>query len=188
MTDDTKKLLKSAASNSASVLGYLSTAATFFPIGEVARPYVRSLGLVLIIVGVFRGAQAVITEKNDESEAVTKENAKQAKDDEWAEKSTQAIQHLGNIIPRFFTGVPGPPPVGRSGGDGYHLVFPELPLRQRIEAHLIHLDSSHNKMQPRPLNVDSLRLRPVRQTIQEVLDRVEHVKATDAELATRLHL
>jgi hypothetical protein len=58
MTGDTKTLLKSAAGNSISILGYLSTAATFFPIGDLLRPYVRTGGLVLIIVGVFRGAQS----------------------------------------------------------------------------------------------------------------------------------
>src|SRR2546426_5732542 len=80
MTDDTKKLLKSAGKNTASVLGYVSTAATFFPIGNVARPYVLWLGLVLIIVGVFRGAQAVTAEKNKEIEAVRKGTEKQVKD------------------------------------------------------------------------------------------------------------
>jgi len=66
MTDDTKRLLKRTAGNSASVLGYVSTAATFFPIGSIARPYVLWVGLILIIVGVFRGAQALVAEKNKE--------------------------------------------------------------------------------------------------------------------------
>jgi hypothetical protein len=115
------------------------------------------------------------------------ENWREAEDNEWADKFTEAIQYLGNVIPRFFTGVPGPPPAGRPGGSGYGLVFPDLQLRQNIEAHLIDLVSP-TKMKPRSLSTDQLRLRIVRETIQKVLDRVEEVKRTDSELATRLQL
>jgi hypothetical protein len=80
MTGDTKTLLKSAAGNSISILGYLSTAATFFPIGDLLRPYVRTGGLVLIIGGVFRGAQSVIAGKNKEMAEVRKYEAKRVED------------------------------------------------------------------------------------------------------------
>jgi hypothetical protein len=98
MTDDTKRLLKSAASNSASVLGYVSTAATFFPIGNIARPYVRWGGLVLIIVGVCRGAQAVIEDKNREITEAPREKDRHVeelrtqKDSEIAELNARIVQ------------------------------------------------------------------------------------------------
>ena len=43
-------------------------------------------------------------------------------------------------------------------------------------------------MRARPVTAAELRLRVVRETIQEVLDRVDHVKKNDKELATRVHL
>lgn len=97
MTKDTKRLLKSATSNSVSVLGYLSTAATFLPIGDVMRPYVRSLGLVLIIIGVFRGAQAVIADKNKEMEASADEIGKQA-DDIRMQKDVELAKLQSRIV------------------------------------------------------------------------------------------
>jgi hypothetical protein len=108
-------------------------------------------------------------------------------DNEWAGKFSDAIGHLSNIIPRFFMGTPGPVGVGRPAGNAYGLVFPELKLRQRIETFLIHLESA-NKMQARPVTAAELRLQVVRDTIQAVLDRVDHVQKNDNELATRVHL
>ena len=108
-------------------------------------------------------------------------------DDEWAAKFSDAIGYLSNVIPRFFMGTSGPVGVGRAGGNAYGLVFPELKLRQRIETFLIYLESQ-NKMRARPVTAAELRLRVVRETIQEVLDRVDHVKKNDKELATRVHL
>jgi hypothetical protein len=107
-------------------------------------------------------------------------------DNEWASKFSEAIRYLSNVIPRFFTGNAGPVGVGRPAGSGYGLVFPDPKLRQRIETFLIHLES-HTKMHARSVTAGELRLQVVRETIQEVLDRVDYVKKTDKELATRLH-
>jgi hypothetical protein len=60
----------SAGSNIVTVLGYISTASTFLPVTAVVRPYLRPLGVALIIVGIFRGAQSVIKSKNAELEGI----------------------------------------------------------------------------------------------------------------------
>jgi hypothetical protein len=77
MTDDTKTLLKNAGKNGFSIAGYVSTAATFFPIGNTARTYVLWVVLVLIIVGVFRSAQALTAEKNKEIAEAGKDKDRQ---------------------------------------------------------------------------------------------------------------
>lgn len=71
MTDDTKSLLKSAASNVVTILGYISTASTFLPVMAFLRPYLRPIGAVLIIVGIFRGAQSVLKSKHAQMEKLT---------------------------------------------------------------------------------------------------------------------
>jgi hypothetical protein len=117
-----------------------------------------------------------------------RDKRREAEDDKWAEKFTQATQQLTNLAPKFFTGVPGPPGVGRPGGDGLGLVFPELELRQRFQQHLIQFNGQGTRPQARSLNPEQLRLTPVRETIQKVLDRIEEVKRTDPALADRLGL
>lgn len=64
MSDDTTALFKSAATNLVAIAGYISTAATFLPVMAVLRPYVRPIGVLLIVVGLFRAAQTVIQTKN----------------------------------------------------------------------------------------------------------------------------
>jgi len=64
MTDDTKALLKSAAANVVTILGYITTAAAFLPVMVVERPYLRSVGVVFIILGALRGSRSAITARN----------------------------------------------------------------------------------------------------------------------------
>jgi hypothetical protein len=45
--------------------------ATFIPFMAVVRPYLRPFGVALIIVGIFRGAQTVIKNKNSQLETVS---------------------------------------------------------------------------------------------------------------------
>src|SRR5581483_8376567 len=71
-------------SNVVTILGYISTASTFLPIMAVLRPYLRPLGVVLIIMGVFRGAQSVIAAKNAQME-----NIRAAKEEE-----TEAVRAM----------------------------------------------------------------------------------------------
>ena len=63
MGDDAKDVLKGAASNSITIVGYISTALTFLPLMPGVGPYLRPLGVGLIIVGAFRGAKSVIAAK-----------------------------------------------------------------------------------------------------------------------------
>jgi hypothetical protein len=107
-------------------------------------------------------------------------------DNRWAEMYALAIRHLSNVVPRFYNGRPGPPGVGRAGGWGYGMVFPDLHLRQNIDTFLI--DRVNDKMKARAVTPDYLRLQAVRDTIQKVLDCVEEMKRTDPEAATRLRL
>jgi hypothetical protein len=107
-------------------------------------------------------------------------------DNHWAEKFAQAIRHLGNVVPRFYTGRPGSPGIGRAQGSGYGIVCPDLGLRQNIDTFLI--DRKGERMQARHLTPEQLRLQVVRDTIQRVLDCVEEMKQTDPEAATRLRL
>lgn len=105
-------------------------------------------------------------------------------DNRWAEMHALAIRHLGNVVPRFYMGRPGPPGIGRAQGYGYGIVFPDLELRQNIETYLI--DRKGERMQARPVTPELLRLQVVRDTIQRVLDAVEEIKRTDPEVAGRL--
>ena len=68
MTDDTKDLLKGIASNRITILGYISTALAFLPVLAAVRPYLRPLGIVLIILGIFSGAKVVIAAKHKQRE------------------------------------------------------------------------------------------------------------------------
>jgi hypothetical protein len=70
MSEQIKALLKSAAGNVVTILGYISTGATFLPVMEFLRPYLRPFGVALIIVGIFRGALSVIKENNNQLESV----------------------------------------------------------------------------------------------------------------------
>jgi len=77
------------------------------------------------------------------------EKLREDEDNRWAEMYAQAIRHLSNIVPRFYTGRPGPPGIGRAGGNGYGLVFPDPQLRQDIDTFLI--DRRGERMQARSL-------------------------------------
>jgi hypothetical protein len=114
------------------------------------------------------------------------EKIKQEEDNRWAEMYALAIRHLNNIVPRFYTGRPGPPGIGRAGGNGYGIVFPDPDLRQNIDTFLI--DRKGERMQARSLTPELLRLQVVRNTIQKVLDAIEAINRDDPEVASRLHL
>jgi hypothetical protein len=70
MRSDTKELWQAAFFNVSAGLGYVSTLSTFFPVPDTFRPYLRLLGVVLIVVGVFRGGLRVIAKKNNEIQAI----------------------------------------------------------------------------------------------------------------------
>jgi hypothetical protein len=68
MSQETKALLKSATSNVVSILGYISTGSTFLPVMAFIRPYLRPFGVLLIIVGIFRGALGVLKQNSNKLE------------------------------------------------------------------------------------------------------------------------
>ena len=61
--DDAKDVLRGAASNSTTIVGYISISLTFLPVMAGVGPYMRLLGVLLILVGAFRGAKSVIAAK-----------------------------------------------------------------------------------------------------------------------------
>lgn len=83
MTNLTKTLLKRSGSNLVSIAGYLSTAATFFPIISRIRSYLLPVTLSLIVVGVFKGALSVIqdsdTLRDNEMNRLRESNDQQTK-------------------------------------------------------------------------------------------------------------
>jgi hypothetical protein len=113
-------------------------------------------------------------------------NQQEEEDNRWGEMYALAIRHLGNVVPRFYMGRPGPPGIGRAQGHGYGIVFPDSDLRLNIETFLI--DRKGERMQARPVTPEFLRLQVVRDTIQKVLDSIEELKRSDPEVATRLQL
>jgi hypothetical protein len=70
MSQETKALLKSATGNIVSILGYISTGSTFLPVMVYLKPYVRLVGVLLIIVGIFRGALSVLKQNSAQLETV----------------------------------------------------------------------------------------------------------------------
>src|SRR4051812_21481578 len=70
VSENTKSLIKGALRNVLSIAGYVSTFATFFPITGSIRPYLRSVGVILIIAGIFRGALTVLRQKDHQIRSV----------------------------------------------------------------------------------------------------------------------
>ena len=97
-------------------------------------------------------------------------------DEEWSLKWSQAAKSLVNIGRRYTTG-------GKTYGQGFvfDLVFPDPPLRNRIEALLIER-GPNGDISMRSLANEQLRLPHVRKTITDVLDEVEKVRRGSPEL------
>ena len=103
-------------------------------------------------------------------------------DDLWSEKSVHASQVLCSVAPRFVQGN-----ANRPGGDALCLLFPDYVIRNRILSHLIEKQSGL-VYTIRPLDVNQLRLKPMRELIDLVLARIEEFKTQDSELANRIGL
>lgn len=67
MKQNIEDLLRKSFGNVIALLGYVSTASTFLPwhFMQYARPYLRPLGVVLIILGLFRGALKMASDKDE---------------------------------------------------------------------------------------------------------------------------
>lgn len=137
------------------------------------------LGLVALGIAIWGVAanlrQYKLAKRQDEE---AKEQKKE--DEEWSAKFGLAASSLITIGKKYIA-------TTQPQGYGYHIVFHDLELRQRIEAYLINL-SSNLDMQVRSVPPEQLRLNDVRKTITDVLDAVEKVKKKHPDVATKLSI
>jgi hypothetical protein len=150
------------------------------------------LALVLIVLpvlavlatlwGVYYSRQQL-----NEAKRIRKENQKffedqRREDNMWSEKCLRASQILCAAAPRFIQGS-----ANRPGGDALGILFPDHGLRTRVLSHLIEQKSGLVYI-ARPLDVNQLRLNPMRELVDLVLNRFEEFKAQDADVAKRMGL
>jgi hypothetical protein len=69
MNQETKALLKRSGVNVFAILGYFSTLATFLPVMQFIKPFLRPFGVLLIVMGIFWGALRVLKDNRKQSEA-----------------------------------------------------------------------------------------------------------------------
>ena len=143
---------------------------------------IAALALVATIWGVYyaRG-QLREAQRLQQQNQILLENQKR-EDDLWSEKCVRASQQLCTVAPRFIQGNAVQP-----SGDALCLLFPDYDIRNRILSHLIEKQSGL-VYTLRPLDVNRLRLKPIRDLIDLVLARIEEIKTQDAELAHRMGL
>lgn len=126
--------------------------------------------------GQLREAQRVREQNRDFIENQMKE------DDLWSEKYTRASQVLCAVAPRSVQGS-----ANRPGGDALCVLFPDYAVRNRILSYLIEKQSGLVYTM-RPLDVTQLRLKPMRDLIDLVLDKIAGFKAQDPDIANRMGL
>jgi Na+-transporting methylmalonyl-CoA/oxaloacetate decarboxylase gamma subunit len=98
---------------------------------------------------------------------------------EWAPKCEQAVDACVRLYPQTFD-------ARRAYGRVFPLVFDDLNLCRRIESYLIEADLGKNTSRARQIGPDQLRLPQVRQTIDDVLDRVKKFREAEPEYARTL--
>jgi hypothetical protein len=106
----------------------------------------------------------------------------QTEDNLWSDKYVRAAQILCVAAPRFIQGGGNKP-----GGDALHLLFPDFNIRNQVLSLLIDKKSGLVYM-IRPLDVTQLRLKPLRDLIETVLNRFEEFKNEDQDFAKRMGL
>ena len=102
-------------------------------------------------------------------------------DDDWANKFTQAISALSNVLPRTL----------REGPSGFSALVPDGEMRVRIETYLIEPERSSYSgatVKARTLSPEQLRMAIVRRTIQDVLDCADRLRRENPDIARRLRL
>jgi len=152
----------------------------------------RNLQLVLIglpvlaflatLWGVYYSRQQL-----NEAKGIREENQRffedQRKEDNvWSEKCVRASQILCAVAPRFIQGSANQP-----GGHALCLLFPDPSLRTRVLSHLIEQNSGLVYI-VRGLDVSQLRLNPMRELVDLVLNRFEEFKVKNADVAKRMGL
>ena len=131
---------------------------------NILNTVLASIGIGLAIWGISYGRKQFHLSKRQDEDA----KRQAMNDEEWAAKFGLAAKNLtaiGNKIvstPQY--------------GSAYCIAFPDVGLRQRIEAHLINQDYSNMAIQVRSLTTDQLRHHDVRDTITDVLAAIEKLK------------
>jgi hypothetical protein len=144
---------------------------------NIINTILASIGIGLAIWGITYGRRQFELSKRQDDDA-----KKQSKEDEeWAAKFGRAATSLISIGNKTIS-------LPTYNGMGYHIVFPDVELRHRIEAHLINQDFSNMAIQVRSLTSDQLRPLDVRKTIADVLDAVEKLKRENPKAAKVLNL
>ena len=143
---------------------------------NLINTFIGSLALGIAIWGALYGRRQFKLSKRQDEDAKTR-----AKEDElWSAKFGLAATSLACIgnktisVPQY--------------GYAYHIVFPKVELRTRIEAHLIHLNPRDMAIQVRSLSPDQLRHQDVRRTITDALAAVEKLKQESPQAAKVLNI
>lgn len=149
---------------------------------EIVGIIIGALALIATVWGAYYGRGQL-----REARKVSMQNQKFSEnqiqqDDLWSEKSARASEILCKVAPRFVQGGPG-----RPSGDALCLLFPDYDVRNRILSHLIEKQSGLVYTM-RPLDVSQLRLKPMRDLIDLILNRIADFKTQDPELSKRIGL
>lgn len=139
------------------------------------------ISIVLSVVAILLGGWALLYSKRQagyakrQTDLMEEQDARKRREDadteEWAPKFDEAVRQLMKVATRIFN---------NSNGPVYPYVFQDPSQRQRIETYLIiQPDPGRLHYIPRQTSTELLRLSIVRQTIQEVLDKIQKFKETD---------
>lgn len=147
------------------------------------------LALLATICGVYyarrqlREAERVREQTKEFTDNQKRDDENQRRgDDLWAEKQVRVSLILCAVAPYSFQG-----DTKRPGGDALGLLFPDYAVRNRILSLLIEKQSVLSYTM-RPLDVSQLRLKPLRELIDLVLNRIEEFKSQDPDVAKRIGL
>lgn len=148
-----------------------------------------NIGIALAVVAILATLWGVYYARKQLNEAkqIREQNQtflerQQAEDNLWSEKYVRAAQILCLVAPRFLQGAANKP-----GGNSLDLLFPAFNTRNQVLSLLIEQKSGLVYM-IRPLDVTQLRLKPLRDLIDRVLNRFEEFKSAEQDFAKRMGL
>lgn len=139
-------------------------------IWNLINTFIALLALGIAIWGVGYGRkQFRLSQRQDE------DAKKQTKvDEEWSQKFSLVARVLTSTSSKMIA-VP-------QQGYAYYLLFPNIELRQRIEALLINLNQTNMAIHVRSLTFDQLRHQDIRRTIADVLSAVEKARQDNPKM------
>jgi hypothetical protein len=143
---------------------------------------IAALALVATIWGVYYARGQLREAQRVQQQNQTFIENQKKDDDLWSEKCVSVSQQLCVVAPRFIQGN-----ANRPSGEALCLLFPDHVTRNRILSHLIEKQCGLVYTM-RPLDVNQLRLKPMRDLIDLALTRIEEFKTQDPELAGRMGL